>query len=179
MAPHPRAFIPTLLWLIASACGFATTAHAEDTLCPGLSSALSEPPGSGEREVFLSNNTKHWSPSDEHKRVLAMSVQQNLSDQRFCGFSLFTNSFGQPSVYVFVGKTWPNPVPALPKLFASVSAGVLFGYVSPYQNKVPMNVGGFSPGLVPTLGYQITPELAIQTQWLGFAAVMIGASLRY
>ena len=168
-----------MVWLIAGACGFATTARAEETLCPGLSSALSRPPGSGEREVFVSTYTKHWSPSDEHKRVLAMSVQQNLSEQRFCGFSLFTNSFGQPSVYVFVGKSWPNPVPALPKLFASVSAGVLYGYVPPYQNKVPMNIGGFSPGLVPTLGYQITPEFAIQTQWLGFAAVMIGASLRY
>jgi len=108
-----------------------------------------------------------------------MSAQQNLVDDRFCGFSLFTNSFGQPSVYLFVGKTWPHPIPALPKLFTSVSAGALYGYVSPYQNKVPFNMGGFSPGIVPTLGYQITPNVSVQTQWLGFAAVMIGASLRY
>ena len=179
MAPHPRAFINTLLWLTASTCGFASAAQAEDILCPGLASAMSEPPGTGEREVFVSNYSKHWTPSDEHKRVLAMSVQQNLRDKRFCGLSLFTNSFGQPSVYVFVGKTWPHPVPAIPKLFASVSAGVLYGYVSPYQNKVPMNVGGFSPAVVPMIGYQVTPNLSVQTHWLGFAAVMFGASLRY
>lgn len=179
MAPLSGTFIHTLVWLIAGAGGFATSAHAEDTLCQGLSSALSEPPGAGERELFISTYTKHWSSSDEHKRVLAMSVQQNLSEQRFCGFSPFTNSFGQPSAYVFAGKSWPNPVPALPKLFASVSAGVLYGYVSPYQNKVPMNIGGFSPRLIPSLGYQITPEFAIQPQWQGFAAIMIGGSLRY
>lgn len=140
---------------------------------------MSEPPGTGRREVFVSTYTRHWTPSEEHEHVLAMSVQQNLSDDRFCGFSLFSNSFGQPSVYVFVGKTWPRLIPAIPALYASVSAGFLYGYVKPYQNKVPLNVGGFSPGIVPMLGYRITPELSIQTQWLGAAAIMIGASLRY
>jgi hypothetical protein len=148
-------------------------------LCPGLSNALEAPAGTGTREVFLSNYTKHWSPSDEHQRVRAISVQQDLANQRFCGFSLFTNSFGQPSVYVYAGKVWAQPVPSIPRLFASVSAGMLYGYVSPYQSKVPLNYAGFSPAIVPTLGYQITRDVALQTQWLGFAAVMVGASVRY
>jgi hypothetical protein len=140
---------------------------------------MARPPGDGSRELFVSNYTKHWSPSDTHERVLSMSLQQHLANHRFCGFSLFSNSFGQPSVYVYLGKSWPGFIPSAPKVFASLSAGVLYGYVYPYQNKVPANVGGFSPAIVPTLGYQLTPQVAIQTQWLGFAAVMLGASWRY
>lgn len=181
MASHPRASLLTALALGASLCLLAPAAHADadDALCPHLSEALTAAPGSGGREIFLSNYTKHWEPSDAHQRVLAVSLQQNLANDRFCGFSLFTNSFGQPSVYVFVGKSWPHFMPTVPELYASLSAGVLYGYVKPYQNKVPLNFGGFSPGIVPTLGYQITPNLTVQTQWLGFAAVMVGASLRY
>lgn len=152
---------------------------ADDTLCPGLAEALKAPPGSGEREVFVSNYTRHWSPSDEHEHVHAVSLRQGLENHTYCGLSLFTNSFGQPSVFVFVGKTFPHLLAAYPRLFASVSAGVMYGYVSPYENKVPLNLHGFSPAVVPTLGYRITPEIALETQWLGFAAVMIGASWRY
>jgi hypothetical protein len=175
MALHPRAFAAHLIGL----CLLSSPAWAEEKLCPGLQEALAQPPGSGSRELFISNFTQHWSPSDEHQRVLAMSLQQQLAKRRFCGFSLFINSFGQPSAYVYMGKSWSGFIPSAPKVFASLSAGVLYGYVSPYQNKVPMNLGGFSPALVPTLGYQLTPQLAIQTQWLGLAAVMLGASWRY
>lgn len=156
-----------------------SSAWADENPCPGLQDALAQPSGQGLRELFVSNYTKHWSPSDEHERVLAMSLQQELANRRFCGLSLFTNSFGQPSAYLYTGKVWPGFIRTVPKMFASLSAGVLFGYVSPYKNKVPMNVGGFSPALVPSLGYQVTPQIAIQTQWLGFAAVMVGASWRY
>lgn len=98
---------------------------ADDSLCPGLAEALKAPPGTGDREVFLSNFTRHWSPSEEHKRVHAVSLRQGLQGHNFCGLSLFTNSFGQPSAFVFVGKSFPHIVSAYPKLFASVGAGVL------------------------------------------------------
>lgn len=148
-------------------------------MCPGLEAAMAKPPGDDSRVLFVSNYTYHWTDSEEHVRVLAMSIQQELVEHRFCGLSLFTNSFGQPSAYVYVGKSWPGFLPAIPHLFASVSAGVLYGYVSPYENKVPGNINGFSPAIVPSLGYQLTPHVAIQTQLLGTAAVMFGASWRY
>ena len=175
MASNTRAFAA----IITGTLFVCTPAWAEESLCPGLREALAQPTGNGQREVFLSNYTEHWSPSDEHQRVLAVSVQQQLPGRRFCGLSLFTNSFGQPSAYLFMGKSWPGFISSAPKVFASLSAGVLYGYTSPYQHKVPMNIGGFSPALVPTLGYQLTPQIALQTQWLGFAAVMLGASWRY
>lgn len=154
--------------------------HADShVLCPGLEQALAQPPGTGERDLFLSNFTHHWTHSEEHERVRAISVRQRLSNDRFCGFSLFTNSFGQPSVYVFVGQLWPSLLPSVPQLYGSISAGMLYGYVSPYQSKVPLNVKGFSPAIVPALGYRITPSLSIETHILGTAALMIGANWRY
>ena len=155
-------------------------AHAESSLlCPGLEQALAQPPGTGERDLYLSNFTHHWTHSEEHERVRAMSVRQRLPNDRFCGFSLFTNSFGQPSTYIFVGQLWPSPFPAVPQLYGSISAGLLYGYVSPYKNKVPLNFKGFSPAIVPAVGYRITPSLSVETHILGTAALMIGANWRY
>ena len=165
--------------MFAALCLLALPARASESLCPGLEDAMARAPGHGDREVFLSNYTKHWTYSSEHKPVRAFSMQQGLVDHRFCGLSLFTNSFGQPSIYLYTGKAWPGIVPEVPGLFASLSAGLLYGYVNSYKNKVPLNVSGFSPAIVPAVGYQITPQLAVQTQWLGLAAVMIGASWRY
>ncbi|QCB46425.1 hypothetical protein [Hydrogenophaga sp. PAMC20947] len=178
MASHRRAWARSIT-AAALLSGLSAAAMADDSLCPGLAQALQAPPGSGDREVFFSNYTRHWSPSEAHHRVHAVSLRQGLVDRNFCGMSLFTNSFGQPSLYVFVGKTFPDIVPSIPKLFASVSAGLLYGYTYPYENKVPLNFHGFSPAVVPTLGYQLTPDIALETQWLGFAAVMVGASWRY
>lgn len=147
--------------------------------CPGLAPALAQPPGSGERDLFLSTYTHHWTHSDEHKPVRAISVRQNLRDNRFCGFSMFTNSFGQPSGYVFIGKSWPELIEGVPSLYATVSAGVLYGYVSRYRNKVPLNVKGFSPAIIPAVGWRLSSQLSVEAHVLGTAAVMIGADWRY
>ncbi|MFP8779206.1 hypothetical protein [Hydrogenophaga sp. RWCD_12] len=183
MAEH-RISSPLSAGLLLTLALSVQPAHALDfdvdlELCPGLQHALAQPAGTGERDLFLSNYTHHWTPSDEHQRVRALSVHQRLANDRFCGFSLFTNSFGQPSTYIFVGKRWPELVPGLPRLYGSVSAGLLYGYVSPYQHKVPLNVKGFSPAIVPTLGYQITPQLSVEAHVLGTAAVMFGAAWHY
>ncbi|MGM9428278.1 hypothetical protein [Hydrogenophaga sp. MI9] len=178
-SPLSAGFLLTLALSGRSAHAVDMDLHLDTGLCPGLEHALAQPAGTGERDLFLSNFTHHWTPSDEHQRVRALSVQQRLANDRFCGFSLFTNSFGQPSTYVFVGKLWPELVPGLPRLYGSVSAGMLYGYVSPYQHKVPLNFKGFSPAIVPTLGYRITPQLSVEAHVLGTAAVMFGAAWRY
>ncbi|MCB2016801.1 MAG: hypothetical protein KDF54_04730 [Hydrogenophaga sp.] len=152
---------------------------ADFELCPGMSAAMARPAGIGERDVSISTFTHHWTHSDEHKNVRSLNLRQHLDDDRFCGFSLFTNSFGQPSTYLFTGKFWPEPIPGLPRVYASVSAGMLYGYVSRYKNKVPLNVKGFSPAIVPSIGFRITPQLSIEAHVLGTAALMIGADWWY
>ncbi|WP_372659462.1 hypothetical protein, partial [Hydrogenophaga sp.] len=130
-------------------------------------------------EAFFSPYTHHWSHSPEHQQVYAASVSLLLPKDRFCGFSLFNNSFGQPSAYAFAGKTWPGVMASVPEVYVSVSAGIVYGYVGKYKNKVPLNVGGFSPVLVPAVGYRLSDHSAVEVQLLGTAAFMVGASLRF
>ena len=109
-------------------------------------------------DLFASPFTHHWSHNPKHKSVLLLGLNKRLPNDRFCGVSAFTNSFGQPSVYAYVGKTWPHISDRYPNLYASLSAGIMYGYVDEYKNKVPLNFKGFSPGLIPALGYRITPN---------------------
>jgi hypothetical protein len=157
------------------------------TPCPTLSGAATlpaqqpgptcaEPP---RYELFFSPHTHHWTHSEEHRQVLALSVSRLLPRDRFYGLSLFTNSFGQPSAYAFVGQTWPNLLRALPGVYGSLSAGILYGYVDEYQDKVPFNLGGFSPAVIPAIGYRITPRTSVEVHLLGTAALMVGGSWRF
>jgi hypothetical protein len=55
----------------------------------------------------------------------------------------------------------------------------MYGYVGRFKNKVPLNVGGFSPVVIPAMGYRVSPRLALEVQVLGTAALMFGATWRY
>ncbi len=104
---------------------------------------------------------------------------RDLPGGNFCGLSLFSNSFGQPSAYAYVGRSYNNIWPAVPKLYASVSAGILYGYVGAYQHKVPLNYKGFSPAIIPAVGYRFTPQDALELQFLGNSALMFNYARRY
>jgi len=146
-------------------------------LCPGWDDPL--PEGQSRYELFASPHTHHWSHDPEHRPVFAVALNRHLPDDRFCGLSLFRNSFGQPSGYLYTGKRWNQPFEAWPRVYAQVSAGVIYGYVGQYKNKVPGNVGGFSPGVVPAIGYRLSDKAGLELQILGTAAVMFGATWRY
>lgn len=149
------------------------------TLCPGLNDPVPEGANEPRYEAFFSPYTHHWSHDEEHKPVVALSVSRLLPNDRKCGISLFRNSFGQPSAYAFVGKSWPGIWASQPRVYASVTAGIMYGYVGKYKNKVPLNVGGFSPAIVPAIGYQLSPRSALEMQILGTAAFMVGANWRF
>jgi hypothetical protein len=177
-----KSYAPAPVLCAALMCAaLSAPAHAEGVvqgaLCPGL-----DEPGDGTSpryEAFFSPYTHHWSYDHEHQQVYALSVSRLLPDNRLCGFSLFNNSFGQPSAYAFVGKSWPGFWAGQPKLYASVTAGIIYGYVGRYKNKVPLNVGGFAPVIIPAMGYRITPRAAVEVQLLGTAAFMVGANWRF
>lgn len=160
-------------WLAALAAGPAFALNP----CPGWDTPL--PPGQPRHEVFASPYTHHWSYSEEHQQVYTLSLSRRLPDERFCGLALFNNSFGQPSAYAYFGKTWPSLWSNWPRVYASVSAGIIYGYVGPYKNKVPLNVGGFSPAIIPAIGWRLSDHAALEMQLLGTAAVMFGATWRY
>ncbi|WP_084360891.1 hypothetical protein [Hydrogenophaga palleronii] len=161
-------------------CALSSPAFATDwTLCPGINQPIAEGDTGPRYEAFFSPYTHHWSHDDEHKRVVALSVSRLLPNDRFCGVSLFRNSFGQPSAYAFVGKSWPGLWPSQPKVYASVTAGIMYGYVGKYKKKVPLNVGGFSPALIPAVGYRFSERGSLEVQILGTAALMFGTTWRY
>ena len=129
--------------------------------------------------VYLSPYTYHWRFSEEHTNVAAAVLKRHLPNDRFCGFSLFRNSFGQPSIYVFTGWEWDMPWSRYPRLHASVSAGIMYGYVGEYRRKVPLNIAGFSPAIVPAIGYRLSDNTSMEVQILGTAALMFGVSRRF
>lgn len=149
------------------------------SLCPGLNDPIPEGATEPRHEAFFSPYTHHWSHDEDHRPVFAVSVSRLLPNDRKCGISLFRNSFGQPSAYAFVGKSWPDIWPSQPRVYASVTAGIMYGYVGRYKKKVPLNVGGFSPAIIPAVGYQLSPRSSLEMQILGTAAVMFGANWRF
>lgn len=170
-----RLFVLLLAWGVVGSSWAQTW-----SVCPGWDPSTATADSRAYR-VFASPYTYHWSDENasDHRAVFALGVTLKLPNQRFCGASLFRNSFGQPSAYAFTGWYWPNLWRTYPSVYAAVSAGVLYGYVGRFKDKVPLNFGGFSPVLIPALGYHVTPKVSVEVQLLGTAAVMFGTHWRF
>jgi hypothetical protein len=138
--------------------------------CPGFERGASNQ----HNAVLFSPYTHHWRHSEDHRPVVLIGLQRHLPNDRSCGISFFTNSFGQPSLYAFTGWTWRSQ--RLPRWQASVSAGILYGYVGRHQDKVPLNYRGFSPAVIPSIGYHLTDQITAEMHILGNAALMFGVS---
>ncbi|MFY7940996.1 MAG: ABC transporter ATP-binding protein [Burkholderiaceae bacterium] len=134
---------------------------------------FSAPDFSGESHwrFVLSPYSLHWRPSDEHQTVYAIGAEQQYDNGWLYGGSYFRNSFGQPSGYLYLGKRYDNVWKDTP-LFLQWSAGLLYGYRGKYENKVPFNHNGFSPGALVSVGWQFTRTSSVQLNALGDAGVM-------
>jgi hypothetical protein len=140
--------------------------------CCGCQVAAAQTPDTWDGwDLVVSPYTYHFHPSDEHKPVYAVTLDKGLEGYWLVGGSLFSNSFGQPSAYVFAGQRYISPF-GWDKWYLQWTAGVLYGYVGQYKNKVPLNYKGFSPGFVPSLGYQFTERIHGELDLLGNSALM-------
>lgn len=117
----------------------------------------------------------HWRSDPEHKYSFVITLEQQLDRQRLVGMALFRNSFGQPSVYAYGGYRWPEFL-GVSRLDFKLSAGVIYGYTGEYEDKVPLNWRGFSPAIIPSLGYQISSNGSVNLMVLGTAGVVLGYS---
>ncbi len=129
-------------------------------------------------DLTLSPYTYHWSKSVEHKRVTLVALDRRSENNGFCGLALFSNSFGQPSAYLYTGKRWDGLF-GNPKLFTKLSFGLIYGYKGAYKNKIPANNFGVAPAIVPSLGYEITPRDSAQVYVLGTAGVLFAYVRRF
>lgn len=126
----------------------------------------------GHWRLLLSPYTRHWRPSEEHRDVYALGAEWQARDRWLAGASLFRNSFGQPSAYLYLGQR-TDDVLQTPGLFVQWSAGLLYGYRGKYESKVPLNVNGFAPGAVLSMGWQFNRHLSLTAHALGDAGVML------
>jgi hypothetical protein len=131
--------------------------------------------GPGHWRLVMSPGMVHANPSDEHEWVWAVGVERQRVDRWLFGASYFSNSFGQPSGYLYVGQRYEQ-LWQQPSLFFQWSAGLLYGYRGEYEGKVPFNMNGFSPGAVFSLGWQLDPRFSAQLNLLGDAGFMLQLS---
>ena len=162
-----KARLLILVWVLGS--GTVAMANPTSWLSDGFSWGLRD----HDRLSFMySPYTVHYSPSDEHHYVWLVGVERERADQRISGITYFSNSFGQPSTYIYPwGKSYRN-IGGVQGLYAKWSAGLLYGYVDPYENKVPLNVNGFSPAIIPSIGYE-KHGYGIQLNSLALAGLMV------
>jgi hypothetical protein len=103
----------------------------------------------------------HKDKEGEHEPVYMIGLERQRNDGWLWGAVYFSNSFGQPSAYGYVGEKVIN-FSRWDKLFFQWTAGILYGY----------NYKGFSPGVTVGLGWQFTREFSFQAVALGTAGMM-------
>ncbi|MCE2774077.1 MAG: hypothetical protein LW687_02000 [Burkholderiaceae bacterium] len=81
--------------------------------------------------VMFSPYTTHFSHSEEHKRVIMLGAERERADGVLAGITFFSNSFGQPSAYVFPWGKMYRDVMGYDGVFVKWTAGLLYGYSHP------------------------------------------------
>jgi hypothetical protein len=168
----------TLRLACAMGCALAlvsTVTHAQELK---MSTTLSE---AGLWTIMAAPVTLHYSDinrksdstDEKHKYVWLVGAEKMVTDRYFAGAAFFSNSFGQPTQYVYAGAKF-RPWDEQPKFFAKVSAGIIHGYKPPYDKKIPINTSsGWGLGVIPSIGWDFNEQLAAQLNVLGAAGLML------
>ena len=156
--------------LVISIGCFSSSACAQASATPDTTAPAGEI-----WRVMASPYTYHFSRDSNHRHVYMLGLEKQDAEAYIIGGSLFQNSFGQPSAYLYGGKRFDGLTRFEP-LFVQVTGGLLYGYKPPYDKKVPLNYKGFSPGAVLSVGWQFTPMLSAQANFLGNSALMFQVS---
>jgi hypothetical protein len=174
-----------LMWVVFFGAGTVAHAQSNDLLsdayrlqpCPSALKADNTPdaPHAKPWQLMLSPYAKHWSDNPEHRPVRLIGLERQDASGRFCGLAFFTNSFGQPSLFGFVGQRWMG-VLGNPDVFVKVSGGLLYGYKGAYKDKIPFNNYGIAPAIIPSLGYRFAGEHTVQASLLGKAGFLLAYS---
>lgn len=116
--------------------------------------------------------TYHFSADTKHEHVYLAGVEREHPNGKLDGLVLFSNSFGQESAFLYPWGGVYHDVWGVKPLSFKWTAGLLYGYKEPYENKVPLNYKGFSPGVILALAYEFRPGWAAQVNLLGTAGLM-------
>jgi len=123
--------------------------------------------------------TYHFSYDEKHRPVHMIGLEREKPGGKLDGLTFFTNSFGQDCVYLYPwGGVYHNFYGIAPLSF-KWTAGLLYGYVAPYENKVPLNHNGFSPGAIIAFEYKFQSGWSAQVDMLGTAALMFQVNMPF
>jgi len=114
----------------------------------------------------------HFSQDPAHKDVVMIGLEREHADQKVDGLVFFRNSFGQPTLYFYPWGGIYKSILGVDHLSFKWTAGLMYGYREPYENKVPLNYKGFSPVVIPALAYEFTSGWSAQLNILGTAGLM-------
>ncbi|HEB96503.1 MAG TPA: hypothetical protein ENI96_08750 [Sedimenticola thiotaurini] len=114
----------------------------------------------------------HYSSSDDHKGPpVLVNLELNSPQDWLFGLSLFNNSFGQFSQYLYAGKKWR--LPKIQKyLQVKLTAGVVHGYDDEFEDKIPFNKDGWGVGVIPSVGFK-KDRWAVDLVALGTAGLLL------
>jgi hypothetical protein len=143
----------------------ATALALSCALACGLAQAQSSPPADTATEqaadpsrtdrFYLETSlyTVHFHSDENHDNHQKLILGEwNITEQWLLGASIFDNSFGQPSQYVYGGWRY-RPFGLAQPFYLKVSAGLVHGYKDQYRDKIPFNHSGVAPVVVPSIGY--------------------------
>lgn len=167
---HVKALSLTLAALLLPSVAAASQPSPTGTPPQGVNGMLTGW-NEGHWRAAISPYAPHIRPSPEHSDVWALALERQRSDHWLAGGSFFSNSFGQPSAYLYLGRRFPSLL-GHPQLFGQISGGLMYGYRGQYQNKVPLNYNGFSPGGLASIGWQFNRQASLTAHAVGDAAVM-------
>ena len=153
---------------LVAACGWLAgtpTACAQDV--------AAQPQGSNTMrwEWMFSPYAHHFRRSNAHRNVYLLGVERYQTENWLVGVGVFSNSFGQPSAYAYGGYQWSDLF-GQPRLYLKLTAGVMYGYVGEHKDKVPFNHNGWSPLVVPAIGYRLNSRHSLQVSALGTAGLL-------
>jgi len=153
---------------------FCLTCLAAVTPCSAADTEKEKPGFLGSGNVLMiqaAPGVVHFNSDPAHaKHSWLLGAELQTPSRWLAGYSYFNNSFDQKSHYLYGGYTWSSD--RAPNWYAKLTGGVLVGYKEPYEDKVPFNHNGVSPGLVPSLGYKMD-RFNVQFNLLGTAGFMI------
>jgi hypothetical protein len=119
--------------------------------------------------LMLGSYTHHFNPKPTHRKVFLVGLEREHANAKLDGIVLFTNSFGQPSVYVYPWGGVYKSIFGVDKLAFKWTGGIIYGYRGEFKDEVA-NVGGFAPVIIPALSYTFKPGWSAQVNMLGKAA---------
>jgi hypothetical protein len=149
------------------------------TVLPGFAApegTLLLPANTDVWRIDASTYTHHYQSSPDYKDVWAVGLERESPDRTLTGVLIFSNSFGQPSAYAYYGHVFNNILDSTESLYLKLTVGVLYGYVPPYQDRVPLNYNGFSPGIIPGIGWRLDKNWSVQSNFLGLVGYMVMVS---